>query len=301
MPVAPTIPIDSPIPSCQRRAPCDEPPDLRRLRAKRHTHPNLTRPLRGGIGGDGVESDGRQQQRHEGEDHEHRSEHAQADAFVRCGQQIVQRHHLEQREIRIDGADLLAKDGGHDRRIGVRSRHDTCTRQRIGPVRHVDDSIASARVLCAALADVRRNSRDREPLRPGRRSVRQRQADAPADRILAGKHRCCEPFVQNDRCGTVLGFEKRQLRAADDPPAECLEIARSRRHHQHAWAPRLPADHLVVTPEVAPGSAAERGVAGHGRRPGPAPPRDVRRAAGKSARDPRSRDISRPEDPGVPT
>jgi len=149
------------------RAPCDQPPDVLRPRAKRHTYPNLTRPLRGGIRGDGVESDRRQQQRHDGEDHEHRAEHPQADAFVRCGQQVVQLHHLEQREIRIDGADLLPKDGGYDRRIGVRSRHDACTRQRVDPVGHVDDSIASASVLCAALADVRRNARDGEPLRPG--------------------------------------------------------------------------------------------------------------------------------------
>ena len=82
MPAAPTMPIDSPMSKLHRRAPRDEPPDLRRLRAERHTHPDLARPLRGGIGGDGVESDSRQQQRHDGEDDEHRSEHAQADAFV---------------------------------------------------------------------------------------------------------------------------------------------------------------------------------------------------------------------------
>ena len=72
------------------RAASDEPPELCGLRAERHPDPNLARPLRSGVRGDGIESDAREQERDDRNDHEHRSEHSQAHSFVGCREQIVQ-------------------------------------------------------------------------------------------------------------------------------------------------------------------------------------------------------------------
>ena len=120
-------------------SPRDQPDHLPQLRAERDPNSDLLRALNDGIRGDGIEADHRQHQGKRRKHHEHSAEDAIVPALLR--KHFVERHHVEERQIPIEAAQMLANPCHDALGLDAAANHQRDREWRLGSAGNIDNGI----------------------------------------------------------------------------------------------------------------------------------------------------------------